>query len=214
MVTVALVPCPRTPGTSEKWAGRPRGLRRDGAIFAALGFVALIMGAFVLVINVAGQATMTRSVSIAALQGRYALEMAESAVDECLADFSTVISQVVSQRDLYSHIRSEAAGGVVTGEAVMGVSTLTYTAVQTPKIMSAEGIDVRLSDVSVRPVYYGTVNNYGEVELCCQASYKLGKRELFRRVTARHYITLDVNGKTFRVNPVPCRFVVDRSREE
>jgi len=189
--------------------------RRHGAILAALGFVVMIMGVLALVINVAGQASMTRSLNASAIQGRYAIEMAESAVDECLADFGKTIAPMVSGRDLRAEMLAAARGGVVPGAAILRQGLLVYTPVQTPRIIGSEKLGVKVSRVTIRPMYYSTLHNYGEVELTCQASYEMaGKRELFRRVTARQYITLDANGRTFRVNPVPCRTVADRSSEE
>jgi hypothetical protein len=185
----------------------------SGSAAAALVLLGVLMAAATLVLSLATQSSAARSTQSAAHLGRFAGELAESAVDEALSEFPDQLAARLGQQDFRALLLQRAAGGVAPGEAIGG--TWAFPSTRTLGLVAECQLAVHLSPVGVRVLYYGTAQNYGEVELSCRASFQLaGKREAHRRVTSRHYYALDANGRRFRINPVPSSFLVDRSGDE
>lgn len=180
----------------------------------AVAFVGMILGVAVVVMSISSQSSGARSAQASVTMGRYAAELAESAVDECLADFTTFVETKFTGKDPRALFLEKASGGVVPAEAITGDAAWTFPPERTEKLIKDTRAGVKLSPVNVRPLYYSTVQNYGEVELSVFATYRLGgARELYRRVTARHYFVLDADGRTFRINPVAFSSLLDRSAD-
>ena len=179
---------------------------------SGLALVGLIVGAMGVVLAISSQSQSTRSLQVGAVQGRLAAEFAESGIDEALAEFTKSMDMHFGG-DARARIAGAAQGGQVPGSALGG--DWTFFPARTAALMTKSQTPIQLSPVAVRPLYYNTVSNYGEVDLSCCASFKLaGNRQLFRRVTTRHYFQLVADGKTFLVNPVSNQINVDRSRDE
>lgn len=186
-----------------------------GAFATGIIFIGMVLGVAVVVMALSTQSTTARSAQASTTMGRYAAELAESAVDECLADFTDFLAQKIPGQDPRQLLLDRAQGGVVPTAALTGgAPSWAYAAERTEKMQKDGRTGIKISPVTVRPLYYSTVQNYGEVEISCFATYRLmGLRELYRRVTARHWFVLDADGRTFRINPVASSAIVDRSPE-
>ncbi|MBI4859736.1 MAG: hypothetical protein HY815_05670 [Candidatus Riflebacteria bacterium] len=194
----------------------PRGSvggRRGVLLVIGLGLVCLVAAGFTIAMAVSTQASTGRAVNAAVLQGRYATELAESALAECLADFGPFIQRSFPGRDWRGEIRSRAVGGVVPGPAVFGVAELTYPPERTSRLTGGAAAGVTVSPVSVRPVRYNVGTNWGLVELWAHSTCQVaGRRTLYRRVSSLHYLVFDAPGTTPpRIIPVAIQTVVDRS---
>jgi len=177
-------------------------------------FLALIGGAIFVVMAISNQSSSSRSINAAFVLGRYATELAESAVDECLAEFMELTTREFPSQNRVADLTGKAEGGVVPGANVFGKPSFSWPPQGTLSLVAQGKMGFNVSPVTIKPLYYSTVQNYGEIELSCHTSCRLsGKRELYRRVTSRHYFLLDAVGQGFRINPVASRFVVDRSAD-
>jgi len=184
------------------------------AFAGSMALVAMLLAAGLIAMAISVQSGATRSIYAAVALGRYAGELAESAVDEALAEFTPTMSGRLPSPDMRSHLLRQATGGKVDGRAILGSDGFAFSPARTLELIREGRIGVKVSDVGVRLLFYSTVQNYGQVDLTCHATYRHGGgRELFRRGTSRHYFVLDADGKTFRVNPVACSFLVDRSSD-
>lgn len=196
-------------------AGRP-GFRpgRRGSIFAALCFLGMLFGLGSLVMALSGQSSTARNVQATMVQGRYAGELAESALDECLAEFPRLMLSRTGGKDMRAVLMGQTLSAKVSPEQLGGAATFTYDPKRTLKMLEKERLGIKVMPVVVQLLYYSTLQNYGEVDITSYASFKLsGGRELFRRVTARHYFILNTDGRSFRINPVASQCLVDRSSE-
>lgn len=161
------------------------------------------------------QSSTARSAQASTTLGRYAAELAESAVDEALADFTSFLAEKMNGQDPRQLLSDKAEGGVVPAAALTGgAASWSYAAPRTDTLNQHGKTGIKVSPVTIRPLYYSIAQNFGEVEFSCFTTYRLGGvRELYRRVTAKHYFVLDADGQTFRVNPTPLNVVADRSPE-
>jgi len=213
---------------SPGWKRRPsRGaslMTRSGSV-VVIGFIflALIIAATTVIMAVSGQSATSRAVSTSAALGRYATEMSESAIDECLAQFGRFLHEQFPSSDWRKEwtVRGGEAGGVIRDAQVLGVPQLTFSPEKTWKLTKDLQIGLVVSKVIIRPLYYSTLQNYGEIELSCFTTYHAsGRRELYRRVTSHHYVVLDAPISSLgrqpflRVNAVPRQSTVDRSAEQ
>jgi hypothetical protein len=182
----------------------------------AIGLVllGLLAGAVGVVMAISSQARGVRSAQAALFAGRVALELAESAVDEAVSELGPLFAAQVGKRDLLAHYRAVQIGGFVPGPEVVGAPALAYPPALTRALVRENEVAVELSDVTVVPLTYAIVQNHGQVELSCRASLKTATgRVIHRRVTARHYIVLDPDGRSLRVNPLADSYTVDREGE-
>lgn len=187
-------------------------MRRRGVMVSGMAFTGLLVGALGVVLAVSGQASSTRSLQAGAIQGRLAAELAESAIDECLAGLPKMLAARFPG-DVRASFQSGSEGGLVSS-SVLGTAWV-FEPARTTALVRTESPGIQLTPVTVRPLYYNTLRNYGEIELSCGAMFKLlGARQLYRRVSTRHYLQLDGDGRTFHVNAVSTQVTVDRSREE
>jgi hypothetical protein len=185
---------------------------RRGSILAAFLFLGLLLGLGILVMALSGLSSTTRQVQETLAQTRYAAELAESCVDECLADFTQVMGQRTGGRDMRAQLMSSSQSGKVPPESMDGGANFSYAPRRTLKLVDSGGIPVKLSPVTVQLLYYSTLQNYGEVDISAAASCCIGTgRNSDRRVTGRYFFVLNADGRTFRVNPVASQCVVDRS---
>ena len=175
----------------------------------------MILGVAVIVMALSSQSSSARSAQASTTLGRYAAELAESALDECLADFTSFLAEKMNGRDPLALLSANAAGGLVPAAVFLsGAPSWTYAAPRTEALNREAHSGIKVSPVTVKPLYYSIVQNFGEVEISCFTTYRLaGARELYRRVTAKHYFVLDADGQTFRVNPTALSMVADRSPE-
>ena len=95
---------------------RERARARPGrrAFVTGIVFLALIMGAAALVMALSSQSSTARSAQASSTQGRYAAELAESALDECLADFTSFLTEMMNGQDPREMLIAKASGGVVS----------------------------------------------------------------------------------------------------
>jgi hypothetical protein len=184
---------------------------RRGAVASGVVCVGLLLAAAAIVMAVSGQASMTRTVQATTTVGRYAVELAESAIDECLAEFSLFIAGRMRGQDLRALFLANAKGGVVPAAAITGGKRWEFFAHLSTSLAEEQQTSITLSMVTVTPLFFSTVQNFGQVELSCQTRYRLhGASELCRRVSSIHYFVLDADGRTLRINPVALQVTVDR----
>lgn len=184
-----------------------------GAFVTGIAFIGMILGVAVVVMALSSQSSTARAGQASTTMGRYAAELAESAVDECLADFTDFMAAQLTGQDPRQFLLDKQQGGVVPAASLTaGAPSWSFKALRTEQLMKDGRTGIKVSEVTVKPLYYSTVQNYGEVELSCHATYRLmGVRELYRRKTARYWFVLDADGQTFRVNPVASSEILDRS---
>jgi hypothetical protein len=194
--------------------GGPVERPRRGSILASFSCLGLLLALTVLVMALSNQSSTTRLVQESLGQNRYAAELAESCLDECLADFTQTMVQRTAGRDMRSALMSAAQGGRVPPGAIGGAATFSYVPRRTLALINADCKWVTLSPVVVQLLYYSTLQNYGELDISATASSKIGgRRKSFRRITSRYYFVLNTDGRTFRVNPVASQSLVDRSSD-
>lgn len=190
-------------------------MRQRGAFVSGIVFLGLILGVAVIVMALSSQSSTARGAQASTTLGRYAAELAESAVDEALADFTSFMNEKMNGQNPRELLATKAEGGVVPAAVFTGgAASWSYTAPRTDTLNQQGKTGIKVSPVTIRPLYYSIAQNFGEVELSCYTTYRMaGVRELYRRVTAKHYFVLDADGQTFRVNPTPLSVVADRSPE-
>jgi len=186
---------------------------RRGALVLGFVFLALLLGAIVVVMAVSSQSSSGRAVNTAVATGRYATELAESAVDECLSEFTDVVAGQFPSDNRRQDLISRAKGGTIGGPELFGIEAFEFVPYKTLSLVEQAKVGILVSPVKLKPIYYSLIHNYGELELSCATSHLVGRRQIYRRVSSRHYIILNTDGRTFRINHVASRFVVDRSQD-
>src|SRR5262245_57834672 len=94
------------------------------------------------------QSAATRSVQSSGLLGRYAAELAESAVDECRADFDQLVKENLGDTDLRFFLLGRVNGNTVPGEAI-SARPWTWSPVRTLALAAENQIAVKLGAVTV-----------------------------------------------------------------
>jgi hypothetical protein len=184
---------------------------RRGIAAAGLVLIGLVLAAATLVMALSQQATTAKSVYAAHVQGRYCNEMAESAIEECLADFRKAFAAGARDQNLRERLLAKGAGGAVFGGDIVGQESWTYAPKRTLAAVADLTLGFSVSPVVVRPLSYGLQVNFGEVELAATASFPLTReRKIYRRVRSKFYFTIDSSG-VVRVLPVGVHTAVDRS---
>jgi hypothetical protein len=184
---------------------------RPGFVASGLLFVGLIVAATGLVLAVSTQASTTRATQATTTMGRYATELAESSIDECMVDFTQFVSDKMRHRNVRQFFLAQAKKGIVAADAITDGTSWEFVGRLTNQLAQEQQLGINLSPVTVRPLYFAIVQNFGEVELSCHASFRMGgARQLYRRVTVKHYFVLDADGHTLRINPVASQVSVDR----
>ena len=187
------------------------GARRNGVALTGMAFAGLVMSAAAVVMAISGQSSSARSVHVAHVQGRFATQLAESAVEECLADFDRAFGARVPKGTFRARLMSAANGAIAPGSAVAGVPSWSYAPERTLALLKELKTSMELTPVSLTPLYYNVPGNVGEIELSAGVSWSITRdRVVYRRVRLRCYITADGDG-SIRVNPVGTQSVVDRS---
>lgn len=184
--------------------------RRQGIAGAIL--IALVLAAAVVAMALSQQASSTRAVFAAQTMGRLALELVESAIDECLADFPRAFSVGLAGQVFRDRILGLGIP-VANGPQVVGLESWRYAPGRTFDLVEDQNLDVQITPVTVRPIYYSLAVNHGEVELSASALFTVGRRAVYRQITSRHYMVVDGDG-SIRVNPVGLQKIVDRSAGE
>lgn len=184
-------------------------MKRAGNSVALLAIVVCVGAIGVVVMALSGRIDTMRGRHFQRGVARQAQGIAESAIAECLDDFSRLVDTHVSKSRMVDRLRGAARGGVVQGSDVLG-RTVLYRAERTEKLLETEGSELSVGQVEVAPLYYSTVQNYGEVELTAVVDSAASK--VYRRVTGRYYITVDTDGLC-RVNALPIRVGVFRSED-
>jgi len=180
----------------------------------ALVFLALILAAGVVVMALSQQASSTRGLQEAFLNGRFGTELAESAIGECLAEFTGIMNARLGSQNIRTLFASKARGNIIVGPDIAGAPSWTWEPMRTLLLITEKRMPIQLSPVTIRPLRYRTDLNYGFIELSCVATLALPNgRKITRRVASRHYFGLDGDEKTLRVNAVGYQLHIDRSGE-
>ena len=187
--------------------------KRRGIAAAGLVLIGLVLAAATVVMALSQQSSTAKSVYASHVQGRYANEMAESAIEECLADFRKAFADGLRGQNLRDRLIAKGAGGAVYGGDIAGQESWTYSPARTLKAVADLKLGFVVNPVVIRPLNYGLQVNHGEVELSATASYPFTReRQIFRRVRSKFYFTIDSNGQV-RVLPVGTHTAVDRSSD-
>lgn len=184
---------------------------RSGNSVALLAIVVCLGAVGVVVMSLSNRIDSMRARHFQRGLARQAEGIAESAISECLDDFSRLVEQRVPRKRMVDHLAGAAQGGVVQGNMVLGRKSTPYTAVRTERLLEEEGSQLTVGQVEVTPLYYSLVQNYGEVELTAVAESE--RSRVYRRVTGRYFITVDTDGLC-RVNALPIRAGVFRSEDQ
>ena len=177
-----------------------------------LALIVILIGMGLVAISVTQQSSGTRSIVVNCQFGRAASELAESAVCEAVSDFRRSTARMTAGQDLRLRLVQNARAGVVEGPNILGRADFTIEPDRTRALIGQDGLPVKLSSVSVRPVRYDVSRNLGEVEFSCGAAYSLPHgHEARRRVVVIHYLSIDKDGKSIWVNDQPNHCIVDRN---
>lgn len=185
-------------------------MNRAGNSVALLAIVVCIGAIGVVVMALSGRIDTMRGRHFQRGVARQAEGIAESAIAECLDDFSEIVEQHVSRRSFIQHLATGARGGVVPGHRVINAAAASYLPVRTVELLKEERSELSVSNVEMAPLYYSLVQNYGEVELTAVAESPASR--VYRRVTGRYFFTTDTDGLC-RVNALPIRVGVFRSED-
>lgn len=183
---------------------------RSGNSVALLSIVVCLGAIGVVVMALSSRIDTMRARHFQRGLARQAEGIAESAIAECLDDFSELVELRVPKKKMIAHLAGAAKGGVVQGYMVLGRKSTPYIAMRTERLLEEEGSQLTVGHVEVVPLYYSLVQNYGEVELIAVAESERSK--VYRRVVGRYFMTVDTDGLC-RVNALPIRVGVFRSEE-
>lgn len=192
------------------------GARRAGTA-ALLVVLALLTGGLGVALAVSAQADGTRKAYQLHTQGRYAVELAQSALEECLADFGRTLSARMGPGEQRTALlsRLRAGGGEVSGAEVLGFDAVSYQPERTAALVAGERLPFELAAVVIRPLSYTMVPNRGQVELTAEVRFRgPGARIVTRRVIALHHMLMEApRGERFRVHPTAIQVRVDRGED-
>lgn len=184
---------------------------RAGTSVALLAIVCTVAALGVVVMALSNRIDSLRARHAQRALSRVGEGLAESAIAECLDDFSATAAARIASTSMVEHLRNAALGGVVPGMRVLAQKSLHYRAERTEELMREDNSPLTLSQVEIVPLYYSLIQNHGEVELTAVA--ESASDHVYRRVTGRYYTVVDTDG-TFRVNALPIRMGVFRSEDQ
>jgi hypothetical protein len=182
------------------------------ASFTVLTILLFSTGVFVMAVSrQSGSARRTVAREVAAQQAGM---LASSAISEALAHFDGLVEPETDGYDMRAWLLSQAQNGVVASAQILGVEALRFHPRGTLDIIASERLPVSLSEVQLTPMSFRTMQNSGEVEMACTATYHLPTgQEVRRRVMSVHTISLDTDLQSFGVNEVPLQQRVDRGED-
>jgi hypothetical protein len=186
---------------------------REGSFVVGMALVALVVCAGLVVMALSGQSSSTRSVQAELSLGRYATQIARSGLDECLADFPSMMNGRFAGRDMRAVLKAASVVGLVPASVFSAdPKGWLFVPKRTSKLLADLRSPIHIAPVTVLPLRYSTIQNYGEIEFGCVAMFSIGEaRQVLRRVTGRYYFQVAPDGRSFYVNPLACHTSVDRS---
>jgi hypothetical protein len=186
---------------------------RRGLAAAGLVLIGLVQVAMIVVMALSSQGATARSVYASHVQGRYATEIAESAVEECLANFGKAFDAQLGQRNLRDLLLARRENRV-NGPDILGVESWSYNPAFTLAAITDLKLGFKLNPVTLKPLWYDKSTNTGQIEISAICSFSLSRgRTLFRRLRVVHPVTIGPNGASVRLLPIADSVIVDRSAE-
>lgn len=179
-------------------------------------FVTLLLAAFMWTLAVSQQTAGVVARHAHQLLARTAVELAESALDECLADLTSILRRRLGSKNARHELLGlSRAGGPRLGPERWGSlysgDSFAYPPHRTLELVRDLGVGVELSPVTVRFLYFDTTINHGQLELSVLARARRGGRlSLAREVSTRFNVSLFSDGVSFHIHPVPVQLRVQR----
>jgi len=179
-----------------------------------LALIAMVVGACAVALAISGQSGATRSAYAGVVLGRTATELADSALAECVAELSGVLSAPPGT-DVRARLKAAAQGDRVAGADVAGQGVYTYEPTRTRALIAADHLPCELAAVRVTPRFYLLAENRGELEVEARCTCHVsGRRTLVETVREWHAFSIESDARTFEVIALPGRRALGREGAE